>query len=76
MVSAITPLPGLAGVVFSSCRSPVIRTVQPAGAAAWTACVTAMSAGCTVSGWLPGVNISANVPRPPTVTKARSPVVA
>ena len=37
MASAITPLPGLAGVAFSSCRSPVTCTVQPAGAAAWTA---------------------------------------
>ena len=76
MASAITPLPGLAGVAFSSCRSPVTCTVQPAGAAAWTARATAMSAGCRVSGWLPGVNISANVARPPAVTKARSPVVA
>ena len=76
MVSAITPLPGLAGVAFSSWRSPVIRTAQPAGAAAWTARATVMSAGCTVSGWFPGVNISANVLRPPALTKARSPVVA
>ena len=45
MASAITPLPCLAGLAFSSWRSPVIRTVHPAGAAAWTARATAMSAG-------------------------------